>query len=118
MGNYFHVNLSGGGGKNFSFPNLICLILAENFSQVNLTSSFISFISTAVLGYYWPWPQQFMANPTWHLISTTWSGMNGVVSVFVDGQRARAWEYSGVQKSFTGGGRFDLKVPDRPFRYV
>ena len=100
------------GDKNFSFPTLICLILAENCSKVNMTSSSISFISAAMLGYYSPWPQQFVANPTWHLISTTWSGMNGVVSVFVDGQWARAWEYLGTQKSFTGGGRFGLNVPE------
>ena len=38
--------------------------------------------------------------------------MNGVVRVFVDGQRARAWEFLGAQKSFTGGGRFGLNVPE------
>jgi len=60
--------------------------------------------------FYWRWPQEFMANPTWHLLSTTWSGMNRVLRVFVDGERESTWEYSGVQ-SFSGGGRFGLDVP-------
>ena len=32
-----------------------------------------------------------------------------MLRVFIDGERARSWEYSVVQ-SFTGGGRFGLKV--------
>ena len=52
-----------------------------------------------------------MANPTWHLISTTWSGMNHVLRVFIDGERASTWEYLRGE-SFSGGGRFGLEVPE------
>ena len=36
--------------------------------------------------------------------------MNHVLRVFIDGERASTWEYSGVQ-SFSGGGKFGLAVP-------
>ena len=53
-----------------------------------------------------------MENPTWHLISTTWSGMNRVLRVFVDGEPwAKADEYW-LAQSFKGGGRFGLEVPE------
>lgn len=60
----------------------------------------------------WRWPREFMENPTWHLISTTWSGMNRVLRIFVDGEPwAKADEYW-LAQSFKGGGRFGLEVPE------
>ena len=53
-----------------------------------------------------------MENPTWHLISTTWSGMNRVLRIFVDGEPwAKADEYW-LAQSFKSGGRFGLEVPE------
>jgi len=51
-----------------------------------------------------------MTNPAWHLISTTWSGVNRVLQVFIDGKLFIKKKVSGVQ-SFRGGGRFGLDVP-------
>lgn len=56
-----------------------------------------------------------MANPTWHLISTTWSGMNHVLRVFIDGVPEiidNTDEPQSEPRSFTGGGRFGLDVPE------
>ena len=53
-----------------------------------------------------------MENPTWHLISTTWSGMNRVLRIFVDGEPwAKADEYW-LAQSFKSGERFGLEVPE------
>ena len=52
-----------------------------------------------------------MANPTWHLISITWSTMNKVLRVFIDGERRSTWSDSGI-KGFSGGGKFGLEIPE------
>lgn len=52
-----------------------------------------------------------MRNPTWHLISTTWSGTNHMLKVFIDGEQVNTWVHSAIQ-SLSGGGWFGLKVPD------
>ena len=54
-----------------------------------------------------------MANPTWHLISVTLSGMNHMLCVFVDGKIARepCWTRPNFER-FAGGGRFGLGVPE------
>ena len=56
------------------------------------------------------WPKEFMDNPTWHLISTTWSGMNGVFNVYVDGVHKKYFRHheENYALSFSGGGRLGL----------
>ncbi|XP_078358434.1 uncharacterized protein LOC144643147 isoform X2 [Oculina patagonica] len=56
------------------------------------------------------WPKEFMDNPTWHFITTTWNGMNDVLTVYVDGvQKRRDSGYeSNYVLSFSGGGRLGL----------
>ena len=50
-----------------------------------------------------------MDNPTWHHISTKWSGMNDVLVVYVDGKQVkRTYEEEKYPLSFSGGGRLGL----------
>ena len=93
-----------------------CLFLKINIvylirNWINLTSFSISFISVRSKYHHWQWPQEFMANPTWHLISTIWSGMNYVLRVFIDGKEVLS-EFQYGHQSFTGDVRFGLHVPD------
>lgn len=60
--------------------------------------------------YNWSWPKEFMDNPTWHFISTTWSGLNDVLKTYVDGEQQRDYSVLGNPVlSISGGGRLGLR---------
>lgn len=55
-------------------------------------------------------PKDVTVNPTWHLVSTTWSKLTNVLIAYVD-EKARSWSTEGViRSSFSGGGRLYLKL--------
>lgn len=100
-------------GVTITVVSYKCLLKLKMFSfslnKYHLFSDWAGSISFT-RSFEWPWPQEFMTNPSWHLISTTWSGTNHVLKVFIDGELANTWKHSAIQ-SLSGGGWFGLQVP-------
>ncbi|XP_068693345.1 uncharacterized protein [Montipora foliosa] len=113
----FWVELSGSGTKEQTrSPGIYYLSDTEytrmHFADNKDSESGLAFTISwrAPFIYFVPWPQEYMVTPTWHFICVTWSGLNNLLHVYIDGKSPITWQNVAGTR-FAGGGRLGLDNP-------